>query len=121
MIPALDLDIFVLPVPKTLNYYATFTIVNILERALIGEILFVTGQPVFQDVFDNRQFDNPYTGDVKAMKIRIRTFAKVKDILGADSFLECQDGTPMKELLKALRERAGESEDQLFSKWGSAQ
>lgn len=35
-------------------------------------------------------FDNPYTGDVKAMKIRIRTFAKVKDILGADSFLECQ-------------------------------
>ncbi len=52
------------------------------------------------------------------MKIRIRTFAKVKDILGADSFLECQEGTSMKELLKALRERAGKSEDQLFSRDG---
>jgi molybdopterin synthase sulfur carrier subunit len=45
------------------------------------------------------------------MKIRIKTFAQIKDILGADSFLEFQDGTSMRELLKALRERAGKSED----------
>ncbi len=56
------------------------------------------------------------------MKIRIKTFAQIKDILGADSFLECQDGTSMRELLKALRERAGKSEDQLFSRrWRPAQ
>ena len=53
------------------------------------------------------------------MKIRIRTFAQIKDILGADSFLECPDGTSMRELLKAFRERAGESEDQLFSRDGN--
>jgi molybdopterin synthase sulfur carrier subunit len=52
------------------------------------------------------------------MKIRIKTFAQIKDILGADSFLECQDGTSMRELLKALRERAGKSEAQLFSSNG---
>jgi len=49
------------------------------------------------------------------MKIRIKTFAQIKDILGADSLIECQDDTSMRALLKALRERAGKSEDQLFS------
>lgn len=52
------------------------------------------------------------------MKIRVKTFAQIKDILGADNLLECQDGTSMRELLKALRERAGKSEDQLFSREG---
>ncbi|MDW5550700.1 MoaD/ThiS family protein [Methanosarcina sp.] len=52
------------------------------------------------------------------MKIRIKTFAQIKDILGADSFLECQDDSSMMEFLKALRERAGKSEDQLFSRDG---
>ncbi|HWQ48242.1 MAG TPA: MoaD/ThiS family protein [Methanosarcina sp.] len=52
------------------------------------------------------------------MKIRIKTFAQIKDILGADSFLECQNDTSMRELLKALREKAGKSEDQLFSREG---
>lgn len=52
------------------------------------------------------------------MKIRIRTFAKVKDILGADSLLEYPGVLSMRELLKALRERAGESGDQLFSNDG---
>jgi sulfur-carrier protein len=52
------------------------------------------------------------------MKIRIRTFAQVKDILGADSFLEYPKGTSVRELLDSLRQRAGESEDQLFSRNG---
>ena len=52
------------------------------------------------------------------MKIRIRTFAKVKDILGADSLLEYPCGLSMRDLLKGLRERAGESGDQLFSNDG---
>ena len=53
------------------------------------------------------------------MKIRIKTFAQIKDILGADSFLECQDGTSMRKFLRALRGKAGESEDQLFSRDGN--
>lgn len=53
------------------------------------------------------------------MKIRIKTFAQIKEILGADSFLEYPDGVSMKELLKTLRQKAGESEDQLFSRDGN--
>jgi molybdopterin synthase sulfur carrier subunit len=52
------------------------------------------------------------------MKIRIKTFAHIKDILGADSFLKCKGCTSMRELLKAFRERAGKSEDQLFFRDG---
>ena len=52
------------------------------------------------------------------MKIRIKTFAQIKDILGADSFLEYPDGTSMRELLISLRKKTGESEDQLFSSEG---
>jgi molybdopterin synthase sulfur carrier subunit len=52
------------------------------------------------------------------MKIRVKTFAQIKNILGADSSLEYPDGTSMKELLKSLRQRAGESENQLFSNEG---
>jgi sulfur-carrier protein len=52
------------------------------------------------------------------MKIRVKTFAQIKDILGAESSLEYPDGTSMKELLKSLRQRAGESENQLFSNEG---
>jgi sulfur-carrier protein len=52
------------------------------------------------------------------MKIRVKTFAQIKDILGEDSSFEYPDGTPMKELLKSLRQRAGESENQLFSREG---
>ncbi|AKB81414.1 Molybdenum cofactor biosynthesis protein MoaD [Methanosarcina barkeri 3] len=52
------------------------------------------------------------------MKIRIKTFAQIKDVLGADSLIECQDDTSMSELLKVLRKRAGKSEDQLFSRDG---
>jgi molybdopterin synthase sulfur carrier subunit len=52
------------------------------------------------------------------MKIRIKTFAQIKDILGADSFLEYPDGTSMRNLLNSLRQKAGESADQLFSREG---
>jgi molybdopterin synthase sulfur carrier subunit len=52
------------------------------------------------------------------MKIRVKTFAQIKDILGADSSLEYPHGTSMKELLKSLRQKAGESESQLFSREG---
>ncbi len=52
------------------------------------------------------------------MKIRIKTFAQIKDILGADSFLEYPDGTSMRELLISLRKKAGEFEDRLFSNEG---
>jgi molybdopterin synthase sulfur carrier subunit len=52
------------------------------------------------------------------MKVRIKTFAQIKDILGADSFLEYPDATSMRELLISLRKKAGESEDQLFSSEG---
>jgi sulfur-carrier protein len=53
------------------------------------------------------------------MKIRIRAFAQVKDILGTDSFLEYPDRTSVRELLDSLRQRAGESEDKLFSRDGN--
>lgn len=52
------------------------------------------------------------------MKIRVKTFAHIIDILGADSSLEYPEGTSMKELLKSLRQRAGKSENQLFSTEG---
>jgi molybdopterin synthase sulfur carrier subunit len=52
------------------------------------------------------------------MKIRIKTFAQIKEILGADSFLECQDDPSIRKFLKALRKRAGKSDDQLFSRDG---
>ena len=52
------------------------------------------------------------------MKIRIKTFAQIEDILEADIFLECQAGMSMRELLTALREIAGKSEDHLFSRDG---
>jgi sulfur-carrier protein len=52
------------------------------------------------------------------MKIRVKTFAQIKYILGADSSLEYPKGTSMEELLKSLRQRAGESENQLFSREG---
>ncbi len=52
------------------------------------------------------------------MKIRVKTFAQIKDILGADSSLEYPDGVSMKELLKSLRQKAGASENQLFSNEG---
>jgi len=52
------------------------------------------------------------------MKIRVKTFAQIKNILGADSSLEYPDGISMKELLKSLRQRASESENQLFSREG---
>lgn len=52
------------------------------------------------------------------MKIRVKTFAQIKEILGEDSLLEYPENTSIKELLKALRQRAGESGDQLFSRDG---
>jgi sulfur-carrier protein len=52
------------------------------------------------------------------MKIRIKTFAQIKDILVDDNFLEYPDGTSMRELLISLRKKAGEFEDQLFSSEG---
>jgi sulfur-carrier protein len=61
------------------------------------------------------QIENDVTIDGGNMKIQIKTFAQVKEILGADRFLECQDGASIREFLKALREIAGKSEDQLFS------
>ena len=52
------------------------------------------------------------------MRIRVKTYAQIKKILGADNSLEYPDGTSMKELLKSLRQKAGESENQLFSTEG---
>jgi molybdopterin synthase sulfur carrier subunit len=48
------------------------------------------------------------------MKIRIKTFAQIKNILGADSFLEYPDGTSMRKLLISLRKKAGELEINFF-------
>ena len=48
------------------------------------------------------------------MKIRIKTFAQTKNILGADSFLEYPDGTSMRKLLISLRKKAGELEINFF-------
>ena len=44
--------------------------------------------------------------------LRLRTFSE------PDSFLEYPDGTSMKKLLISLHQKAGESEDQLFSREG---
>jgi len=53
------------------------------------------------------------------MKVRIKTYTQVKEILGEDSFLEFPEGASLNELLEILRQKAGESEDKLFSTDGS--
>jgi molybdopterin synthase sulfur carrier subunit len=53
------------------------------------------------------------------MQIRIRAFAQVKEILGAESFIECADGSSMKSLLNTLRCTSVKAEDELFMKNGN--
>lgn len=49
------------------------------------------------------------------MKVRIRTFSHIREILGEDNLFEYPEGISIKELLKTLRQKAGEAGNQLFS------
>lgn len=53
------------------------------------------------------------------MKVRIKTYAQVKEILGEDTFVELPERATLNELLKIFRQRAGDSEDKLFSTEGN--
>ncbi|HII91223.1 MAG TPA: hypothetical protein HA262_03395 [Methanosarcina sp.] len=55
------------------------------------------------------------------MKIRIKTFAQIKEILGADSFLECQDDPSIRKFLKALQESRKIRRPAFFQGRGPAQ
>jgi molybdopterin synthase sulfur carrier subunit len=53
------------------------------------------------------------------MQIKIKAFAHVKEILGADNFIECADGSSMQSLLNRIRHTSAKVEDELFMKNGN--
>lgn len=53
------------------------------------------------------------------MQIKIRAFAYVKEVLGAESFIECTDGSSIQSLLNILRHTSAKVDDELFVKNGS--
>jgi len=52
------------------------------------------------------------------MQIRLRTFAQVKELLGADSIIECPPGSSVRWLLNAIRQDNPKAKDSLFTKDG---
>lgn len=53
------------------------------------------------------------------MQIKIKAFAYVKEVLGAESLIECAQGSSMQSLLNTLRHTNIRVEDELFKKNGS--
>lgn len=53
------------------------------------------------------------------MQIKIKAFAYVKEVLGAESLIECGQGSSMQSLLNTLRYTSAKVEDELFMKNGS--
>ncbi|HQD25928.1 MULTISPECIES: ubiquitin-like small modifier protein 1 [Methanoculleus] len=52
------------------------------------------------------------------MQIRVRTFARFREILGGDLAIDLPDGATMAAVLAALRGRAGEEGDAVFDESG---
>lgn len=53
------------------------------------------------------------------MQIKIKAFAYVKEVLEAESLIECAQGSSMQSLLNTLRHTSAKVEDELFKKNGS--
>ncbi|BBL68338.1 ubiquitin-like small modifier protein 1 [Methanoculleus chikugoensis] len=52
------------------------------------------------------------------MKIRVKAFARFREILGSGLTLDLPDGTTMAAVLATLRERAGDEGDAIFDETG---
>ncbi|MDV2482177.1 MoaD/ThiS family protein [Methanoculleus sp. Wushi-C6] len=53
------------------------------------------------------------------MKVRVKTFARFREILGGESTLDLPDGATMAAVLAALRGRAGDESDAIFDETGA--
>lgn len=53
------------------------------------------------------------------MKVRVRAFARFREILGNDLLIEVPDGAAMATVLAALRECAGDEGDAIFDETGT--
>ena len=53
------------------------------------------------------------------MKVRVKAFARFREILGSELTLDLPDGAPMAAVLAALRDRAGEERDAIFTETGA--
>lgn len=53
------------------------------------------------------------------MKIRVKAFARFREVFGSDLSIEVPDGAAMTAVLAALRERAGDAGDAIFDETGA--
>jgi len=53
------------------------------------------------------------------MKVRVKAFARFREILGSDLSIEVPDGATMAAVLAALRDRAGGEGDAIFDETGA--
>ena len=53
------------------------------------------------------------------MKIRVKAFARFREILGSDLAIEVPDGATMTAVLAALRDRAEDESDAIFDEAGT--
>ncbi|MDD3373709.1 MAG: MoaD family protein [Methanoculleus bourgensis] len=53
------------------------------------------------------------------MKIRVKAFARFREILGSDLALDLSDGATMAAVLTTLRDRAGDEGDAIFDETGT--
>jgi molybdopterin synthase sulfur carrier subunit len=53
------------------------------------------------------------------MKIRVKAFARFREILGSDLAIEVPDGATMTTVLAALRDRAGNESGAIFDEAGA--
>ncbi len=55
----------------------------------------------------------------ETMMVRVKAFARFREILGSDLAIEVPDGAAMTTVLAALRERAGDESDAIFDENGA--
>ncbi|PKL62852.1 MAG: molybdopterin synthase sulfur carrier subunit [Methanomicrobiales archaeon HGW-Methanomicrobiales-2] len=55
------------------------------------------------------------------MKVRVKAFARFREILGSDLPIEVPDGATMATVLAALRDRAGDRGTAIFDEGGALQ
>ncbi|HQD27265.1 MULTISPECIES: ubiquitin-like small modifier protein 1 [Methanoculleus] len=53
------------------------------------------------------------------MKVRVKAFARFREILGSDLLVDLPDGATMAAVLAALRDRAGDNGDAIFDETGA--
>ncbi len=53
------------------------------------------------------------------MKVRVKAFARFREILGSDLAIEVPDGAPMTTFLSVLRDRAGDESGIIFDEDGA--